>query len=143
MEGYRNFLTKIWNAAKFCEMNECHSDGLDTNKVKNIFNNWILSEYENCRKKLKMRLKNINSMKQQTHCINLHGISFVTGILNFQRSFINYQIQTTIKETKNVTSFILSNTLIMLHPIIPFFTEHFMERSSPYTYKEFKKNQSS
>ena len=38
VEGYRNFITKIWNAVKFCEINNCEYKDIDTNEVKNDFN---------------------------------------------------------------------------------------------------------
>ena len=45
VEGYRNFATKIWNAARFAEMNGCRRvDGFDPTAVKETLNKWALSE---------------------------------------------------------------------------------------------------
>src|SRR5262245_26291692 len=43
--GYRNFGTKVWSAARFCEMNGCKLDPkFDPAKVKHTLNKWIVSE---------------------------------------------------------------------------------------------------
>ena len=45
VEGYRNFVTKLWNAARFCEMNECVPvKGFDPKAVKDPLNKWIVSK---------------------------------------------------------------------------------------------------
>jgi valyl-tRNA synthetase len=45
VEGYRNFATKIWNAARFAEINGClRAQGFDPAAVKLPLNRWILSE---------------------------------------------------------------------------------------------------
>ena len=48
VEGYRNFATKLWNAARFAEMNECvRADGFDPKAtVKETLNRWIAGEVE-------------------------------------------------------------------------------------------------
>src|SRR5690606_7250411 len=43
VEGYRNFVTKLWNAARFLEMNECQRvEGFDPRGVREPLNRWIL-----------------------------------------------------------------------------------------------------
>ena len=43
IEGYRNFVTKIWNAAKYLEMNGCHFDEeFDISGVEAPPNKWII-----------------------------------------------------------------------------------------------------
>ena len=45
IEGYRNFGTKIWNAARFCEINECRADpAFDPATTRETVNRWILTE---------------------------------------------------------------------------------------------------
>lgn len=45
VEGYRNFATKIWNAARFAEINGClRAEGFDPATVTLPLNRWILSE---------------------------------------------------------------------------------------------------
>ena len=143
VEGYRNFLTKIWNAVKFCEMNECRFDGMDTSKVKNIFNNWILSEYEECRAKTEIAIKEYKFNEAANALYKFTWNIFCDWYLEFTKIIYQSPNSDDIKETKNVTSFVLSNTLVMLHPIIPFFTEHLWKEAAPILIKSSEKiNQS-
>ena len=45
VEGYRNFATKLWNASRFAEMNECRGRlGFDPTRVREVLNRWIIGE---------------------------------------------------------------------------------------------------
>ncbi|PLX33171.1 MAG: valine--tRNA ligase, partial [Hyphomicrobiales bacterium] len=45
VEGYRNFGTKLWNAARFAAMNDCAYDaGFDPSTAAETVNRWIISE---------------------------------------------------------------------------------------------------
>ena len=57
VEGYRNFITKIWNAVKLCEMNKCLYKDFEIKNTQNIFNLWILNELEICKKKTEQSIK--------------------------------------------------------------------------------------
>ena len=48
IEGYRNFVTKIWNAARYLEINGCHFDSeFDISSVKAAPNKWIIGKTQN------------------------------------------------------------------------------------------------
>src|SRR5207249_8346749 len=45
VEGYRNFATKLWNAARFAEINGCAPDpAFDPRNSKEVLNRWIAHE---------------------------------------------------------------------------------------------------
>src|ERR1700733_8962924 len=45
IEGYRNFGTKLWNAARFCEVNGCaRIEGFDPSAARQTLNRWIRGE---------------------------------------------------------------------------------------------------
>ena len=51
VEGYRNFATKLWNASRFAEMNECvRVKGFDPASVEQTVNRWIAGETERAAK---------------------------------------------------------------------------------------------
>ena len=82
--SYRNFATKIWNAARFLEFNNCflesNKEFHEIQKIENPLNKWILFELKVFVEKLHHPLMNINLMKLLKIFINLFGIFTVTGI---------------------------------------------------------------
>ena len=45
IQDYRGFVTKLWNAARFCEMNGMRPDGgFDVGRVRLPLSRWLLAE---------------------------------------------------------------------------------------------------
>ena len=130
VEGYRNFITKIWNAVKLCEMNNCVYEELDPERTQNIFNIWILSQLENCRLKTEQSIKDYKFNEAANELYKFTWSIFCDWYLEFTKIIYLSSNETLIQETKRTTSFVLSKTLIMLHPIIPFFTEYVWDKAS-------------
>ena len=130
VEGYRNFITKIWNAVKLCEMNNCMYENFDIKDTQNIFNLWVLGELENCREKTEKSIKNYRFNEAANELYRFTWSIFCDWYLEFTKVIYSSNDKTTINETKNITSFVLSKILIMLHPIMPFFTEHVWDKAS-------------
>ncbi len=124
VEGYRNFITKIWNAVKLCEMNECLYVDFETKNTQNIFNLWILNELEICRKKTEQAIKDYKFNEAANELYKFTWSIFCDWYLEITKIIYSLNDKIIINETKQITSLILSKILVMLHPIIPFFTEH-------------------
>ena len=136
IEGYRNFITKIWNAIKLCEMNNCSFKELDINSVKDPFNLWVLNEFELCRKKTDRSIKEYRFNEAAGELYKFTWSIFCDWYLEFSKIIFSSSKDDTILETKSVTSYLLTNVLIMLHPIMPFFTEHVWNEASEILKKE-------
>ena len=124
VEGYRNFITKIWNAIKFCELNECSNSDLDLTTCKNTFNIWILNELSKCESDT---FKAINSYRFNEAANALYKFTwniFCDWYIEFSKSIFANSNENEKKETRQVASYVLNKLIIMLHPIMPFVTEH-------------------
>ncbi len=131
VEGYRNFLTKIWNALKFCEINECYNrDDIEYDKCEVEYNKWILFEYEKCRSKTENAIREYKFNEAAHELYKFTWNKFCDWYLEFSKVIFTSGEENEINETKSMISYVLTNTLIMLHPIIPFFTEHVWQEAS-------------
>ena len=130
VEGYRNFITKIWNALKLCEINNCSYGDANISDTKNIFNIWILNELENCRKVVETSIQNYKFNEAANGIYKFTWSRFCDWYLEFTKIIFISEDKKLINETKHITSYVLSNILIMLHPIMPFFTEHVWDKAA-------------
>ena len=56
--GYRNFSTKIWNAAKFLEINNClHQENYKPTEIENNINIWILFQFNQLLEKVTISIQ--------------------------------------------------------------------------------------
>ena len=132
IEGYRNFITKIWNAARYAEMNECQSDpSFDPASCKQIVNQWIVGAAAETEAKVSAALDDyrFNDVANAIYQFAWH--SFCDWYLEFTKPILTGDDAAAIAETRATTSWALEQILLLLHPISPFVTEELWEKLAP------------
>jgi valyl-tRNA synthetase len=123
--GYRNFITKIWSANNFLKLNNCkHGKKNDKLKIKLPINQWIHSEFFKTNQLIKKHIKDFRFDEASRVLYNFVWHSYCDWYLEFLKPIFNSRNKTSIHEAKQFSSYMLSNILKLLHPFIPFFTEH-------------------
>jgi len=124
VEGYRNFATKLWNAARFAEINGCARDpGFDPHNSKQVLNRWIAHE-------------TVNATRQVTAAIEAYKFNDAAGAIyrfvwNIYCDWYLELIKPVLTgpdgaandETRAATTWALDQILKLLHPFMPFVTE--------------------
>ncbi len=124
VEGYRNFGTKIWNAARFAEMNECAPvAGFDPNAVNETVNKWIVGETARVRESVDAALEafRFNDAAAALYA-HIWGV-YCDWYLEFSKPLLQGDDGPAKDETRATAAWALDQCLIMLHPIMPFITE--------------------
>ena len=124
VEGYRNFITKIWNAIKFFEINECCYSNIKLENCKNDFNIWILNELDQCERETKIALESYRFNEAANALYRFIWNIFCDWYIELSKVILSDVSHEDRVETQNVASYVLKNITIMLHPIMPFVTEH-------------------
>ena len=122
--GYRNFGTKLWNAARFAQINRCrHDSNFDPRSVNVGVNRWIVVEAARARETVDGALE---ACRFNDAAEMLYG--FVWGsvcdwYLEFAKELLNSADEDTIAETRQNVSWVIDQCLVLLHPFMPFITE--------------------
>ena len=124
VEGYRNFATKIWNAARFAEMNECRRvAGFDPTAVTETLNSWALSE---CAKAVAEVSAGIQAYKFNEAALAAYRFVwnvFCDWTLELAKPVLQGADSPAKDETRATIAFILDEICKLLHPFMPFLTE--------------------
>jgi valyl-tRNA synthetase len=122
--GNRNFITKIWSANNFLQLNKCKYDKkINIKSIKIPINQWIYNEFIHTQKLVS---KNIEVFRFDEAAKNIYQFvwhSYCDWYLEFLKPIFTSKNTLDIEEARLFSSFMMANILKMLHPFIPFFTE--------------------
>ena len=127
--GYRNFSTKIWNGCKFLEFNNCISyiDN-DIKKIDLEVNKWIVKLYNDLNNRVKTAIKQYKFNDAAEALYQFIWKDYCDWYIEFIKPILNNTDNLKdLEETKYISINIMKNTLLMLHPIMPYVTEEILE----------------
>ena len=122
--GYRNFGTKIWNAARFAKLNNCESSAnFFPSSVKHSINKWIIFETINLNKEVNNALNSFRFNDASYHLYSHIWSKFCDWYIEFSKPLFSGLDEKIKLETQQTYAWVLEQCLIMLHPFMPFITE--------------------
>jgi valyl-tRNA synthetase len=115
--GYRNFATKLWNAARFCQANGIGaSTTLDAPEASLAVNKWIIAETIETVQAVDLALADLRFDGAANAIYQFVWSRFCDWYLELIKGQID-------DETKAVAGWVLDQILVLLHPFMPFITE--------------------
>lgn len=124
IEEYRSFITKIWNAARFCEMNEVlYDQNFDIKDTKLALNRWILGELADAIDNANTALEAFRYDEYASICYHFTWDKFCDWFLEFAKAAFQNEDKEVVAETRAVAAIVLKTLLQILHPVVPFVTE--------------------
>uniref|UniRef100_UPI0025E85DE8 valine--tRNA ligase n=1 Tax=uncultured Brevundimonas sp. TaxID=213418 RepID=UPI0025E85DE8 len=124
IEGYRNFGTKLWNAARFSQMNEARRvDGFDPATVDQTINRWIRGELTKAERAVSQAIEGGRFDDAAGALYRFVWNVFCDWYLELAKPVFQGADETAKAETRAMTAWTLDQTLKLLHPVMPFITE--------------------
>ncbi len=124
VEGYRNFATKLWNAARFAEMNECvRVKGFDPALVQLTVNRWIAGETERTAKEVTAAIEAYKFNEAASAIYEFIWGIFCDWYLELVKPVLSGTDIEAKTETRAMVAWTLDQVLKLLHPFMPFITE--------------------
>ena len=130
IEGYRNFATKLWNAARFCEMNECRDvNGFDPTTCRSTVNKWIVGEVGRLSRRVAEEIEAYRFNEAAGAAYRGTWGTFCDWYLELIKSELQNGTAEAKAETRVVAGWALDRILQLLHPFMPFVTEELWQQT--------------
>ena len=121
--GYRNFTTKLWNAARFAEMNGATGSEGAVPAATATVNRWILGETAKTRVAVDEALEHFRFNDAANTLYAFVWGTVCDWYVEFSKPLLMDGDDATRAETQAVMAWVIDQCLILLHPIMPFVTE--------------------
>jgi valyl-tRNA synthetase len=124
VEGYRNFATKLWNAARFAEVNGCvRVDGFDPRSAKETLNRWIAHETAKTTREITEALEAYRFNEAAGAAYRFVWNVFCDWYVELAKPYLTGPDGAAKTETRAVAAWGLDQIFRLLHPFMPFVTE--------------------
>jgi valyl-tRNA synthetase len=124
VEGYRNFATKLWNAARYAEINGCALvAGFTPAQCRLTVNRWIVSAASNCAAAVTAALDTYRFDEAASRLYRFVWGTFCDWYIEFTKPILQGDEVAARTETQATTAWVLRRIVHLLHPIMPFITE--------------------
>lgn len=129
VEGYRNFSTKLWNAARFGEMNGCAPvKGFKPAKAKQTINRWIAGEVQRTAAAVTAGIEQHRYNEAAAAIYQFVWHTFCDWYLELAKPILSGPDGKEKDETRAAFAWALDHILMLLHPFMPFITEELWGR---------------
>ncbi len=131
IEGYRNFCTKLWNAARFCEMNGCNPvKGFDPSSVQLTLNKWIVGKVVEAERAMSGAIDTYRFNDAASSIYQFTWNTFCDWYVEFAKPMFMGDDENARAETQATAAWVLDQILLLMHPITPFITEELWTKLS-------------
>jgi valyl-tRNA synthetase len=129
VEGYRNFATKLWNAARFCQSNGITaSTSVAAPAASGAVNRWIIGEVVETVAALDKAMADLRFDAAANAIYHFVWNQFCDWYIELIKGQFD-------EETKAVAGWVLDQILVMLHPFMPFVTEELWSKMGTRPYE--------
>ena len=124
VEGYRNFATKLWNAARYAQLNGCAPvDGFSPAAARLTVNRWIATAAADCAADVTASLDAYRFDEAAGRLYQFVWGTFCDWYIEFTKPILQSDDDHARRETQATMAWVLGRVLHLLHPIMPFVTE--------------------
>jgi valyl-tRNA synthetase len=131
VEGGRNFATKLWNTARFCEMNACVAvPGFDPAAVSQTANRWIVAETASAVAAVTAAIEALRFNDAAGAAYHFVYDVFCDWYIEITKPIFQSGADDAKAETRATTAWARDQILRLLHPFMPFITEELWARTA-------------
>jgi len=127
--GYRNFMNKIWNTARFSLINlkDCKSPAIDADNLT-LADRWIMSRIGNVADEISSNIDEYKFNDAANICYQFIWHEFCDWYLEMVKLELYSNDQKRREAAQSAMQILLSGVLRLLHPFVPFITEEIWQR---------------
>ncbi len=130
VEGYRNFGTKLWNAARFCDMNDCFSARTFAPEQARLpLVQWAISEVITAQNNITMALEAYRFNEAAGAAYHFVRNRFCDWYIELAKPLLQEAEGDNAYEIRAATKWLFEQALKLLHPFMPFVTEELWQKT--------------
>lgn len=129
IRGYRHFVNKMWNAARFVIMNlGLERDVEGKNMASSLQDRWILTRLGKVSEEVAQAIEDYRFNDAATLCYRFVWHEFCDWYLEMAKEVLYGQDESARESSRSVIQEVLMAVLKLMHPFMPFVTEEIWQR---------------